>query len=213
MEEIFKDIVGYENLYQISMSGKVKSLPRSWKIHHWQDKSEVIITSKERFLKPNISKRGYYKVVLCKDGQSQLKNIHRLVAETFLENPNNLKVINHKDGNKLNNNIKNLEWCSQKENMQHAFKTGLVKNNKPVRQYKINGEYVKTWKTMSEAMLFLKIYNIDLCCKRKRNYAGDYIWRYESDMNKIGKEQLDKEVKQQSEFILKKYKKFKRKEY
>ena len=202
MEEIWKDIIGYEGLYQISSLGRVKSLPRSWSFKHWQDGSIITPTSKERLLKPHVSKRGYYIVALSK-GKGHIKNIHRLIAQAFIPNPKNLKVINHKDGNKLNNSIDNLEWCTQKENMQHAFNIGLVNTKKPVLQYDINGNYITTWDSAREAKKALKIKNIEKCCYRERKHAGNYIWRHKSDINKMGKENLEKEIKEISILILK----------
>lgn len=120
--EIWKDIEGYENEYQISTFGRVKSLAR--KII---SKDNVIYrTTKEIIRKPIVSKRGYYTLGLRRDGT---KNIHRLLAKTFIPNPLNKKCINHIDGNKLNNNLGNLEWVTHEENMAHAFRTGLTNNS------------------------------------------------------------------------------------
>jgi hypothetical protein len=106
MQEIWKDIKGYEGLYQVSNLGRVKSLER-YKTN-WSKKQCV----KERVLKPILANTGYYMVVLSKNGITKSVLVHRLVAETFLSNPNNLEQVNHKDENKLNNNIDNLEFCT-----------------------------------------------------------------------------------------------------
>lgn len=120
MEEIWKDIEGYEGLYQVSNLGKVKSLDRT------------IITRKGyiQFFKGKMldySKRknncGYYRVSLS--GKEYL--VHQLVAKTFILNPYEKSDVNHLDGNKSNNNVENLEWCTHIENMQHAFNSGLAK--------------------------------------------------------------------------------------
>ena len=80
-----------------------------------------------KILKPSVSNNGYQRVVLSFDGKKHYINMHRLVAETFLPNPDNLPQVNHKNGNKLDNNVSNLEWCTAKHNKQHAHDTGLAK--------------------------------------------------------------------------------------
>jgi len=105
MEEIWKDIKDYEGLYQVSNFGRVKSIYRI-RIQH-------------------INEFGYYRIVLSKNSKLKTFSTHRLIAEVFLENPNNLPEINHKDGNKQNNCVSNLEWCTSSYNQIHAFKTGL----------------------------------------------------------------------------------------
>ena len=106
MKEIWKDIPGYEGLYQISNLGNVKSLPR--KVN--KRKCEEIIKV------PTISNKGYYRISLCKNGKIKYYAIHRLVAEAFISNHNNLPCVNHKDCNKQNNNVDNLEWCTYSYN-------------------------------------------------------------------------------------------------
>lgn len=113
MKEIWRDIKDYEGLYQISNFGRVKSLPRNGTI------------STERILKPLLTGRGYYKVTLSKHNKAKYPSIHRLVAEAFILNPDNLPQINHKDGNKTNNKVGNLEWCTSLENVKHSIYTGL----------------------------------------------------------------------------------------
>ena len=107
MQEIWKDIVGYKGLYQISNKGRVKSLERySYK------GNRSIQKLKGRILKASIRKDNYLTVVLRKDGKSTSYLVHRLVAQAFIPNSYNYNVINHKDENKQNNDIRNLEWCS-----------------------------------------------------------------------------------------------------
>lgn len=113
MIEIFKDIKGYEGQYQISNFGRVKSLERYDRLNRF---------IKEKFLVPRKHNNGYLRVCLS---HSVDKYIHRLVAEAFIPNPENKLEVNHIDGNKLNNNISNLEWCTRSENNKHAFKIGL----------------------------------------------------------------------------------------
>ncbi len=113
-KEIWKDIKGYEGLYLVSSLGNVKSIKR-----------DVI-------LKPQIGTWGYRHVRLSKTNGKTIKT-HRLVAETFIPMVNGKNQVNHKDGNKLNNNVKNLEWCDCQENTVHAFGTGLRKSKIKVK--------------------------------------------------------------------------------
>lgn len=114
-KEIWKPIKGYEGLYEISNYGRVKSLP---KIRGRRLTNETI-------LKPRISTQGYIMVGLRKNDKTFNASVHRLIAEAFIPNPENKKKVNHIDGNKQNNSIDNLEWCTPSENMQHAYRTGL----------------------------------------------------------------------------------------
>ena len=120
LDEIWKPIEGYENLYQVSSYGRVKS----------NDRTEICKNGLVRFregkiLKPHQNYNGYLWVSLCKNDKRKKKKIHRLVAKAFIPNTNNKPQVNHIDGNKHNNNLKNLEWVTSKENMEHAVKKGL----------------------------------------------------------------------------------------
>lgn len=110
-KEIWKNIEGFEN-YQISSYGRVKSY----------------YNNKESILKQIKDSHGYYFVNLYKNKISKISYLHRLVSENFIENPENKPQVNHKDGIKTNNHISNLEFCTAKENIQHAFLTGLMEN-------------------------------------------------------------------------------------
>lgn len=109
--EQWKDIPGFENKYQISNTGAVKSSCRN----------------KEIIMSPALNTFGYPKVGLYKDSKYTSATVHRLVAEAFIDNPDNKPQINHIDGNKANNNVSNLEWCTNSENMQHAWRERLCK--------------------------------------------------------------------------------------
>lgn len=116
MKEIWKDIKGYEGLYQCSNLGNIRSLDRyiPWKNKYTQfKKGQPII--------PRQNKNGYLQFALNKNGKRKMAYIHIIVAETFIDNKNKLKTVNHKDGNKLNNCIDNLEWCSYSDNNKHAY--------------------------------------------------------------------------------------------
>lgn len=120
MKEIWKDIEGFENMYQVSNLGKVKSLPRT--ILRKDGKKLQI---KEQILKGSKDTKGYIQVELKKDGKRNIKVIHRLVANAFISNKDNKEQVNHIDGNKENNCISNLEWVTCQENIQHAWKNNL----------------------------------------------------------------------------------------
>ncbi len=101
-EEIWKDVVGYEGLYKVSNKGRLYSIKR------------------KRKMNPTISKNGYKRVKLYINGKFKTVFVHRIVAKAFLNNPENYPVVNHLDENKLNNNVENLQWCTQKQNVNHG---------------------------------------------------------------------------------------------
>ena len=151
--EIWKDIVGYENLYQVSNLGRVKSL-------------NYLQKGKEQILKGFKVTSGYLAVNLSKDGKSKTHTIHRLVAKTFIENPDNLPQVNHKDECKTNNRLDNLEWCSSKYNCNYGTR------NK--RQSEILTNYPK----FSKQVLCVetgKIYPSAMQVKRELGFAGGNI--------------------------------------
>ena len=120
--EEWRDIEGYEGYYQISNKGRVKSLPRK----RMNGKGSYYMT-KTRILKHSMTTTGYKKVELTKNGKRKSKRIHRLIAKAFIPKVEGKPDINHIDGNPLNNEIQNLEWCTQRENVLHALEIGLRK--------------------------------------------------------------------------------------
>ena len=125
MKEEWKDIIGYEGLYQVSNLGRVKSINR---VVYYNDGRKFNYSSK--ILKVNINKRNYNNniVHLYKNGIRKAIPVHRLVATSFIVNNDNLPEVNHIDGNRNNNKVENLEWSSRKDNMKHAFDNGLINN-------------------------------------------------------------------------------------
>ena len=117
MEEIWKDIKGYEGLYQCSTCGNIRSLDRY--ICESSGKKQF---RKGQMIVPRKNKNGYLQFALNKNAKRKMVYVHIIVAETFIENINDNLVVNHKDGNKLNNNIDNLEWCSYSENNLHSYR-------------------------------------------------------------------------------------------
>lgn len=176
--EIWKDIKGYEGLYQVSSFGRIKSLDRYVGYKGKADKMRLL---KGEEKKGTVTAKGYLKVTLFKNGYGKTREIQRLVAEAFIENPLNKEQVNHIDGNKQNNHVENLEWCSPKENTIHAIRV-LRKGIKRVSQYDLQGNYIKTYESIKEAS---KSTNVPRCsisnvvCGR-RNKAGNYKWRLEA---------------------------------
>lgn len=138
----------------------------------------------KRFLVPALDKDGYEKITLidCKGKKNYLR-VHRVVALAFIENPDKLPFINHKDENKRNNSVSNLEWCSAKYNANYGTRLKRLRNKfrKPIDQYSIDGVFIKTWETIREAQEFYKNSGIDLCCQGKRKTACGYVWRYSNE--------------------------------
>ena len=165
--EHWKEIAGYEGLYEVSDQGRVKSLN----------------FGKERILKPRKNTVGYLGVGLRKDGQRKFLLVHRLVAESFIPNPNNLETVNHKDEVKTNNVADNLEWMSLKDNLNYGThnKRSAEKRSKPVLMFdKKTCKPMKTFPSTMEAMRVTGIANssISACCLGKLKSAGGYVWKY-----------------------------------
>jgi HNH endonuclease/NUMOD4 motif len=142
-----KDIPGYEGLYAVTEDGRVWSYPKEWP-------SGNGATGKHdgKWLKPAVNSCAYLSLIICKDKKQISKLAHRLVAETYIPNPVNLPEINHKDGNKLNNHIDNLEWCSRQENVNLSI---LNRLSAPNKSSDYNGVY---WhKATSKWMCRIKI--------------------------------------------------------
>ena len=180
--EIWKDIPGYEGLYQVSNYGNVKSLNyRGTK-------------GKHKCLKLNTDKYGYKIVILANHGKYKSYKVHRLVAAAFIENLNNYKEVNHKDNNKDNNQINNLEWCDRSYNVKYSYKNGFHiapksmlgkkgKNHpisKPVKQYDLNGNFIKEYESANLASQATKVcyMSIKKCRCGRQKTAGGFIWTY-----------------------------------
>lgn len=179
--ETWKDIEGYEGIYQVSSFGRVISMPRKVN-NRWG-----YFISKQKNIKPRISKCGYGFVALYKNNKRKDVRIHRLVANAFLNNLNCYPIINHKDGNKMNNNVENLEWCSYSQNTNHAIENNLIRfykgsQNKKARkiaQCDLNGNVVKVWFGVRDVarQTGYSYGNIDQCIRNKRKTAYGYVWR------------------------------------
>lgn len=190
MQEIWKDLKEYENLYQISNLGRVKSLQRRKSNYNQKGFTGTFKLIQEKILKPKVDRKGYLYVQLYKNGKSKMFKVHRLVAQTFIPNLRNKPQVNHKDGNKQNNFIDNLEWCTNTENQKHAWKIGLQKsrfskNNskaKKVMQYDLQGNFIREWNCMMDIEREINISHtsISLCCRNKVENTRGYIWKYKN---------------------------------
>ena len=169
-QEVWKDVTGYEGLYKISNYGKIKALP----------KYKRLKLKKE--LKTYFDKDGYKVVYLYKHSKKKAKKIHRLVAEAFIPNLNNLPQVNHKDEDKQNNKVDNLEWCDAKYNANYGncqSKKGK-KIRKKINQYELNGSFIKQWESITEvANYYLTTkQSIISCCKGRSKSSKGYVWKY-----------------------------------
>lgn len=181
-KEIWKPVVGYEGLYEVSNWGRIKSLPRNGTVKY------------ARILKPYTTKYGYLRVVLHKNNKQKKFFVHRLVAEAFIEIPEELKhlkgtrylQVNHKDENKQNNNVENLEFCDCKYNINFGTRTERVvekntngKRSKKVYQYTLDGEFVREWVSTKECgRNGFNQGNVAACCRGQLKHHKGYIWRY-----------------------------------
>lgn len=170
MKEIWKDIKGYEGLYQISNLGRVKSFPRAG-----------TRTKKKRILKTRFSYNGYETISLSKEDIDKKCFIHRLVAQAFIPNPCNYKEVNHKDENSRNNKVSNLEWCNRSYNINYKNRNKKVADKLSIKVIQLkNGKIINKFDSMTQAQRETKIpsSNISKCCSGERKNAGGYKWRY-----------------------------------
>lgn len=176
--EIWKPLCGDSKKYLASSLGKIKTL-------------NYKRSGKEKILKESINPKGYSTIHLTEENKKYSQRVNRLIAQTFIENPNNLPQVNHKNGIKTDSRVCNLEWTDNSGNQKHAYKTGLRhahrgannKLSKKVNQYDLQGNYIKTWNSISEAKKELSIANgsISAVCKGQMKQTGNYIWKYHKD--------------------------------
>lgn len=174
--EEWKPIPGYEGLYEISNWGRVKS--------HLYCNSQK---TSERILVPEHTLNGYYRVTLCKDRKEKHYQVHRLVAQAFVPNHSNLTQVNHKDEDKVNNYFKNLEWCSQAYNNSYGTRLQRVfeKLSKPIVQLDKKGNFLKEYKSISEAARLTGISQsyLSIRCNHKKGHksAKGFIFMFKDE--------------------------------
>lgn len=172
MEEIWKDIKGYEGLYQVSNMGKVKSL-------------NYLRTGKENVLKPGKQNSGYLTVCLSKNNKPKIFRVHRLVATAFIPNPENKPCIDHINTIKDDNRAENLKWATQKENVNNVLTRSkrYGANNykaREVLQFTKEGVFVRKWFCIREAAreLGFNQSSISKCCLGKMKTCYEFVWKY-----------------------------------
>ena len=177
MEEVWKDIPGYEGLYQVSNRGNVRSL-------NWNGTK----TTKNINQKPH--KNGYRQVLLSKDGVRKMFTVHRLVALVFIPNPNELPQINHIDEDKTNNDVSNLEWCSAQYNVRYSIQRRSPRtekstrkskyHNKAIAQLSFDDEIIRVWQGTSELRSSgqLSVPDILRCCRGERKTTSGFKWQF-----------------------------------
>ena len=189
--EIWKEVKGYEGLYQVSNLGNIRSLERItiFESENQHKKYKANRHIKCKMKKPTVNKCGYYKTVLYKNGKKINVLVHRLVAEAFLPNLNNKPTINHIDGNKLNNKLDNLEWATYPEQQLHVNhilgKKSIIskqcreKSAEQLRK-KVKRSDGKIYNSIREASKDSNAHsgNIVRCCKGILNKTGGYSWEY-----------------------------------
>ena len=182
MKEIWKEVIGYEKLYQVSNLGRIRSLDMI--LPYKRHEKTTIRIRKGKILTPIKTKNGYLRVEMSKNGSHKLNLVHRIVASAFVPNANNFKEINHKDCNKENNRFDNLEWVSSSENKRHAYENKLYKNEKSILQIE-NGIIINEFKSAYEVRrkLGFKPQNIGKVALGKRKSAYGYQWKYKEKGN------------------------------
>jgi hypothetical protein len=170
---LLKDVLGYEGLYQVDTEGNV-------------------FNRHGRKMKPCKQNRGYLILGLHKDNKTQVHTVHRLVAETFLGVAPKGYEINHKDGDKTNNRVSNLEWVTHAENMEHAFTTGKRRYT-PIDMFSLTGEYIRTFKSLTLAAKFIGASKSQICeCAQGIvRSAHGYVWRYSERMCDYGMDRTE----------------------
>ena len=147
-----RDVVGYENIYGITSCGKI-----------WSYKYK-------KFLTPNANRYGYLRVTLSKDYERKSCYVHRLVAEAYIPNPDNLPEVDHIDNDKNHNYVNNLQWITRKDNVRKS-------KNMPILQYDLDGNFIREWECAADVGHIVSK-NIYECLKGRRKTAYGYIWKY-----------------------------------
>lgn len=178
----WRDIKGFEGIYQVSDTGLVKSLSRRVRLNC----KHGSVVLKEMLLSQRLDMKGYLRVYLNDNGKTKFVPIHRLVAQAFIPNPENKPQVNHIDGNKQNNNVKNLEWCTNSENQKHAYRLGLNyvtgRAGRPkisvIQKDLYSNKIINTFNSLKDAQRAtgIQFTNIRKVLNGERHSAGGFAW-------------------------------------
>ena len=164
-EEEWRDVLGFEELYQVSNFGNVRTVKNG----------EAEMSQQE-------NRNGYMTVHLRNKGVERRAMVHRLVAEAFIPNPDELRDVNHKNGDKSDNRLENIEWVSHSDNMTHSFRE-LGKNVRHIVQLDLDNNFIERWNSIIEASEATGVCRTDIgeCCMGNRKHTKGYKWKYEED--------------------------------
>lgn len=176
-----RDVVGFEQYYQVSSDGRIFAKPRTI-----LRSNKTICHLNEREMKLRDNGNGYLTVMLYDDEKGKRKYVHRIVAEAFIPNPNNLPQVNHKDENKKNNSVENLEWCTCYYNLTYGthFQRVADAQSVPVLQFTDDGIFVDRFKSAMDASRQTGIPqgSISKACSRYTHYSNGFVWILEKDV-------------------------------
>ncbi|MBN2661602.1 MAG: HNH endonuclease [Tannerellaceae bacterium] len=193
-KEIWKDVAGYEGLYQVSNLGRVKSIPR--KVTNG--------TGGEFFTKPKIMNRhkdtsGYHAIALCKNSKMKKTKLHRIIAKAFIPNPDNKPQVDHINGIRTDNRLSNLRWVTPSENNKNGYRNGnkkvfkprvnvsgkSIREATPVSQYSQDGIKIMSFDSIHKASKHtgIPISSISNACKKQRKTSHGYVWKYSTPDN------------------------------
>lgn len=189
--ETWRSVIGYESLYEVSSNGSVRSVLRKV----WNPGRNCYRTQYPRVLSLVSDEKGYSRVTLSKDGKVRQLLVHRLVAEAFIPNPNNLPQINHINEITSDNRVENLEWCTNEYNCNYGNHNVNISKTMsvPILQYTLDGQLIKEWTSSREAEKATGISNVNIlrCChggffntQRRKwvnvNKANGFIWKFKN---------------------------------
>lgn len=192
---MWKEIPDCDGLYLANEKGQIKSKDRPRRHFSLKD-NEYFYNRKGVILKQTLNQKGYYCVTITFENHKQkVFEVHRLIAKTFIPNPENKSQVNHIDGNKTNNNIENLEWVTAQENIVHAFKHGLNKGSKPwlgktgakhnkskpIIRCDLNWNELEEYPSVTEASkLYGNLSHISACARGERKTCAGFKWKYKN---------------------------------
>lgn len=184
-EEVWKPIPRHEELYEVSSKGRVKRLE-----YTMVDKIGRKYHKKAQIIKGILDGCGYLQVGLFDNNnkaKQKIFKVHRLVAEAFIPNPDNKPQVNHKDEDKTNNCVDNLEWMTSKENCNYGTRNERISKtqSKPIAQYTKDGKFVQVWPSINEARQQLSLSHISEVARGHRKTCGGFVWRYIEDDNQL----------------------------